>query len=159
MEGPPSHLTQWQAPHQCEPATGRVTSPAVILAPKISGCSWPLTDDGPISKRKLLGRLAQEEEHKLRQTGTQAVWKPAGALMEKAWRCPHHQRLQRLIWWFHKLNGIVLVICFCAHLFLLKVILEIWHFWNVIYCLTFLKQTWIFIYWLTKAAKDWELNH
>lgn len=46
-----------------------VTSPAVILAPKISDCSWPPTDDGPVLKRKLLGRLEQEEEDKLRRLG------------------------------------------------------------------------------------------
>lgn len=63
MAGPPSHLTLRQVPHQCGPAAGMAKGQALILAPKTGGCSWPPTHDEPILKRKLLGRLLQEEEH------------------------------------------------------------------------------------------------
>lgn len=66
MVGPPSHRTLRQVLHRCGPAAGMAPGQAVILAPKTGGCSWPPIHDEPSSKRKLLGRLTQEEEYKFK---------------------------------------------------------------------------------------------
>lgn len=65
MVGPPIHPTLRQVLHQYGPAAGMVPGQAVILAPKTGGCSRPPVHVELSSKRKLLGRLTQEEEYKL----------------------------------------------------------------------------------------------
>lgn len=66
MVGHPSHQTLQLVLHLCGPAAGMALGHAVIPGRKTGGCSLPQHHVEPNVKRKLLGRLTQEEKDKVK---------------------------------------------------------------------------------------------